>query len=83
MLMCPKCCNENATALANFRVELSIYDNEEQCTFIILGDAGKELTVRISCRLSSLSYEENGGDGSDHEVQLPQCFIDTIGHTQI
>nr|VDD30675.1 unnamed protein product [Brassica oleracea] len=46
MLMCPKCCNENATALANFRVELSIYDNEEQCTFIILGDAGKELTGR-------------------------------------
>ncbi|CDY33105.1 BnaC09g22010D [Brassica napus] len=46
MLMCPKCCNENATALANFRVELSVYDNEEQCTFIILGDAGKELTGR-------------------------------------
>ncbi|KAG2302480.1 hypothetical protein Bca52824_031131 [Brassica carinata] len=45
-MMCPKCSNENATAVANYRVEMSVYDNEEQCTFIILGDAGKELTGR-------------------------------------
>ncbi|KAH0873233.1 hypothetical protein HID58_070595 [Brassica napus] len=50
-LMCPKCCNENATASANFRVELSVYDNEEQCTFIILGDAGKELTGQNATEL--------------------------------
>ncbi|XP_018508215.2 uncharacterized protein LOC103861225 isoform X3 [Brassica rapa] len=43
-LLCPKCGNENATAVANYRVELSVYDNDEQCTFIILGDAGKDLT---------------------------------------
>ena len=25
-------------------MELSVYDNDEQCMFIILGDAGKDLT---------------------------------------
>ncbi|KAG2251385.1 hypothetical protein Bca4012_098866 [Brassica carinata] len=70
-LMCPKCCNENATASANFRVELSVYDNEEQCTFIILGDAGKELTGQNATELIDMYAEENGGDGADHEVPLP------------
>ena len=28
-----------------------MYDNEEQCTFIILGDAGKELTGRKATEL--------------------------------
>ena len=32
-------------------MELSVYDNEEQCTFIILGDAGKELTGRKASEL--------------------------------
>ncbi|KAG2249667.1 hypothetical protein Bca52824_089295 [Brassica carinata] len=44
-LLCPKCGNKNATAVANYRVELFVYDNDEQCTFIILGDAGKDLTA--------------------------------------
>uniref|UniRef100_A0A0D3A1D5 Replication factor A C-terminal domain-containing protein n=1 Tax=Brassica oleracea var. oleracea TaxID=109376 RepID=A0A0D3A1D5_BRAOL len=50
-LLCPKCGNENATAVANYRVELSVYDNDEQCTFIILGDAGKDLTWRKATEL--------------------------------
>ncbi|KAG2267790.1 hypothetical protein Bca52824_062345 [Brassica carinata] len=59
--------------LACYRVELSVYDNDEQCTFIILGDAGKDLTVESG---------ENGGDAAELEVPLPQCFIDTIGQTK-
>ncbi|CAN6917772.1 unnamed protein product, partial [Brassica oleracea] len=51
ILLCPKCGNENATAVANYRVELSVYDNDEQCTFIILGDAGKDLTGRKATEL--------------------------------
>ena len=35
----------------SYRVEMSVYDNEEQCTFIILGDAGKELTGRKATEL--------------------------------
>ncbi|XP_013624520.1 PREDICTED: uncharacterized protein LOC106330625 [Brassica oleracea var. oleracea] len=66
-LLCPKCGNENATAVANYRVEMSVYDNEEQCTFIILGDAGKELTGRKATELID-TYAE--------------CFIDAIGQTK-
>ncbi|KAH0864433.1 hypothetical protein HID58_081644 [Brassica napus] len=81
-LLCPKCGNENATAVANYRVEMSVYDNEEQCTFIILGDAGKELTGRKATELIDTYVEENGGDGAELEVPLPQCFIDAIGQTK-
>ncbi|CAN6893869.1 unnamed protein product [Brassica oleracea] len=92
-LLCPKCGNENATAVANYRVEMSVYDNEEQCTFIILGDAGKELTGRKATELID-TYAEvrmtigscfnsiDGGDGAELEVPLPQCFIDAIGQTK-
>ncbi|XP_033138604.1 uncharacterized protein LOC103845628 isoform X1 [Brassica rapa] len=81
-LLCPKCRNEDATALANYRVELSVYDNEAQCTFIILGDAGKELTGRKASELIDAYVQENGGDEAELEVPLPQCFIDTIGQTK-
>ncbi|KAH0881006.1 hypothetical protein HID58_068400 [Brassica napus] len=81
-LLCPKCGNENATAVANYWVEMSVYDNEEQCTFIILGDAGKELTGRKATELIDTYAEKNGGDGAELEVPLPQCFIDAIGHTK-
>ncbi|CAN6905079.1 unnamed protein product [Brassica oleracea] len=81
-LLCPKCGNENATAVANYRVELSVYDNDEQCTFIILGDAGKDLTGRKATELIDAYVQENGGDSAELEVPLPQCFIDTIGQTK-
>ncbi|CAN6975697.1 unnamed protein product [Brassica oleracea var. botrytis] len=81
-LLCPKCGNENATAVANYRVELSVYDNDEQCTFIILGDAGKDLTGRKATELIDAYVQENGGDAAEIEVPLPQCFIDAIGQTK-
>ncbi|CDY72076.1 BnaCnng75860D, partial [Brassica napus] len=68
-LLCPKCGNENATAVANYWVEMSVYDNEEQCTFIILGDAGKELTGRKATELIDTYAEKNGGDGAELEDQ--------------
>ncbi|CAN7084289.1 unnamed protein product [Brassica oleracea var. botrytis] len=87
-LMCPKCCNENATASANFRVELSVYDNEEQCTFIILGDAGKELTGQnatelidiqdnpAACAVDSSVVTESSGGGSSYANIDPSCSTD-------
>uniref|UniRef100_A0A0D3D8B1 Replication factor A C-terminal domain-containing protein n=1 Tax=Brassica oleracea var. oleracea TaxID=109376 RepID=A0A0D3D8B1_BRAOL len=66
----------------NYRVELSVYDNDEQCTFIILGDAGKDLTGRKATELIDAYIQENGGDAAELEVPLPQCFIDTIGQTK-
>ena len=32
-------------------MELSVYDNDEQCTFMILGDAGKDFTGRKATEL--------------------------------
>ncbi|CAF1889773.1 BnaC02g09770D [Brassica napus] len=81
-LLCPKYGNENATAVANYRVEMSVYDNDEQCTFIILGDAGKDPTGRKATELIDAYVQENGGDAVELEVPLPQCFIDTIGQTK-
>ncbi|KAH0891873.1 hypothetical protein HID58_054302 [Brassica napus] len=81
-MLCPKCGNENATAGANYRVEMFVYDNEEQCTFIILGNAGKDLTGRKATELIDMLRYENGGDGAELEIPLPQCFIDTIGQTK-
>ncbi|KAH0872895.1 hypothetical protein HID58_070257 [Brassica napus] len=68
--------------LTIYRVELSVYDNDEQCTFIILGDAGKDLTGRKATELIDAYVQENGGDAAELEVPLPQCFIDTIGQTK-
>ncbi|KAL0757466.1 hypothetical protein Bca101_095134 [Brassica carinata] len=48
--LCPKCGNENATAELTTGGDVC-HDNEEQCTFIILGDAGNELTGRKATEL--------------------------------
>uniref|UniRef100_M4DEN7 Replication factor A C-terminal domain-containing protein n=1 Tax=Brassica campestris TaxID=3711 RepID=M4DEN7_BRACM len=78
-LLCPKCGNEKATAVAKYWVELSVYDNEEHCTFIILGDAGKDLTCKKATELIDAYVQENGEDAAELEIPLLQCFIDTIG----
>ncbi|KAH0903923.1 hypothetical protein HID58_043426 [Brassica napus] len=52
-----------------------------KCTFIILGDVGQEMTGRKATELIDSYAEENGGDGAELEVPLPQCFIGTIGQT--
>ncbi|CAN7031739.1 unnamed protein product [Brassica rapa subsp. trilocularis] len=70
-LLCPKCGNDDATAVANYRVDMYVYDNEGQCTFIILGDAGKDLTGRKATELIDTYVEEKGGDGTELEVPLP------------
>ncbi|KAJ0254508.1 hypothetical protein HA466_0104270 [Hirschfeldia incana] len=69
-------------ASTSYRVEMSAYDNEEQCTLIILGDAGKELTGRKATELIDSYVEANGDDVAEVEVPLPQCLIDTIGQTK-
>ncbi|KAJ4909725.1 Uncharacterized protein Rs2_04346 [Raphanus sativus] len=66
-----------------YRVEISVYDSGEHSTFIILGDAGKELTCRKATELIDIYAVENGGDGAELEVPILQCFSDTIGQKQI
>ncbi|KAH0868537.1 hypothetical protein HID58_075559 [Brassica napus] len=43
-LMCSKCGKVNIAGVAQYRAQISVYDNSEQAVFVLLGDAGYELT---------------------------------------
>ncbi|KAF3539172.1 hypothetical protein F2Q69_00021533 [Brassica cretica] len=59
-----------------------IYDKSEQAAFVILGDAGKELSGKHAAELVATYYESNEGVGADHCVPIPQALLDTIGQTR-
>ncbi|CAN6828978.1 unnamed protein product [Brassica oleracea var. botrytis] len=50
--------------------------------FVILGDAGKELTGKHAAELVANYFEANGGVGADHCVPVPQALLDTIGQSR-
>ncbi|WZY97749.1 hypothetical protein YC2023_070078 [Brassica napus] len=50
--------------------------------FVILGDAGKELTGKHAAELVANYFEANDGVGADHCVPVPQALLDTIGQTR-
>uniref|UniRef100_A0A0D3APQ9 DUF223 domain-containing protein n=1 Tax=Brassica oleracea var. oleracea TaxID=109376 RepID=A0A0D3APQ9_BRAOL len=50
--------------------------------FVILGDAGKELTGKHAAELVANYFEANGGVGADHCVPVPRALLDTIGQTR-
>ncbi|CAN7132941.1 unnamed protein product [Brassica rapa subsp. narinosa] len=54
-LMCSKCGKVNISG----RAQISVYDNSEQAVFVLLGDAGFELTGKQAAELVS-SYFETG-----------------------
>ncbi|KAF2598489.1 hypothetical protein F2Q68_00009719 [Brassica cretica] len=54
----------------------------EQAAFVILGDAGKELSRKHAAELVATYYESNEGVGADHCVPIPQALLDTIGQTR-
>ncbi|KAL0843113.1 hypothetical protein Bca101_016358 [Brassica carinata] len=43
-LMCTKCGKVNIAGVPQYRAKLSVYDNSAQAIFVLLGDAGCELT---------------------------------------
>ncbi|XP_013624291.1 PREDICTED: uncharacterized protein LOC106330359 [Brassica oleracea var. oleracea] len=43
-LMCPKCGNDNVAGVPQYRAKISVYNNNEQAVFVLLGDTGRELT---------------------------------------
>ncbi|CAF1735606.1 unnamed protein product [Brassica napus] len=49
--------------------------------FVVLGDAGHELTGKKTAELAESYYEANEGAGDGHVVPVPQALIDTIGQT--
>ncbi|KAG2257038.1 hypothetical protein Bca52824_076332 [Brassica carinata] len=61
---------------------ISVYDKSEQAVFVILGDAGKELTGKHAAELVDNYFETNEGVGVDACVPVPQALLDTIGQTR-
>ncbi|KAG2251396.1 hypothetical protein Bca52824_081532 [Brassica carinata] len=78
-LMCSKCGKVNIDGVAQYRAQISVYDNSEQAVFVLLGDAGYELTEKHASELVSSYFEANGNQGVTQEVPVPESLISTIG----
>ncbi|KAF2594233.1 hypothetical protein F2Q70_00044221 [Brassica cretica] len=62
--------------------KLSVYDQKDQAVFVVLGDAGEELTGKKAAELVERYYQANEDVGEDHIVPVPQAMIDTLGQTR-
>ncbi|CAN6857025.1 unnamed protein product [Brassica oleracea] len=62
-----------------YRAQISVYDNSEQAVFVLLGDAGFELTGKHAFELVSNYFEANGNQGVTQEVHVPEALLSTIG----
>ncbi|KAH0870176.1 hypothetical protein HID58_077198 [Brassica napus] len=76
-----KCEKVTTTGVPEYRAKISVYDNSEQAFFVLLGDAGRELTGKHASELVSSYFEANKSEGADHEVPVPEALISTIGQT--
>ncbi|CAN6810983.1 unnamed protein product [Brassica oleracea] len=76
-----KCQKVNTTGVPEYRAKISVYENNEQAFFVLLEDAGRELTGRHASELVSSYFEANKSEGADHEVPVPEALISTIGQT--
>ncbi|XP_048620025.1 uncharacterized protein LOC125590486 [Brassica napus] len=56
--------------------------SEIVAVFVVLGDAGEELTGKKAAELVERYYQANDSVGEDHIVPVPQAMIDTIGQTR-
>ncbi|CAN7111792.1 unnamed protein product [Brassica rapa subsp. narinosa] len=62
-----------------YRAQISVYDNSEQAVFVLLGDAGFELTGKHASEIVSNYFEANGNQGVTQEVPVPEALLSTIG----
>ncbi|XP_013694445.1 uncharacterized protein LOC106398439 [Brassica napus] len=81
-LMCKKCGKAEITGAAEYLTKLSVYDNNDYASFVVLGDAGHELTGKKASGLVESYYEANEGAVDGHVVLVPQALINTIGQTR-
>ncbi|XP_048603687.1 uncharacterized protein LOC106401088 [Brassica napus] len=81
-LMCKKCGKSDIVGVAQYLAKISVYDNNDQAVFVLLGDSGHELSEKKASELVESYFEANEDEGSDHLVSVPQALIDTIGQTR-
>ncbi|XP_033140059.1 uncharacterized protein LOC117131748 [Brassica rapa] len=80
--MCKKCGKSDIVGVAQYLAKISVYDNDDQACFVLLGDAGQELTGKKASELVDSYFEANENMGDDHLVPVPQALINTIGQTR-
>ncbi|CDY26051.1 BnaC06g05730D [Brassica napus] len=81
-LMCKKCGKSEIDGVAQYLSKPSVYDQKDQAVFVVLGDAGEELTGKKAAELVERYYQANEDVGEDHIVPVPQAMIDTLGQTR-
>ncbi|KAF2570265.1 hypothetical protein F2Q70_00006023, partial [Brassica cretica] len=81
-LMCKKCGKSDIVGVARYLAKIYVYDNDDQACFVLLGDAGQELTGKKASELVDSYFEANENMGDDHLVPVPQALINTIGQTR-
>ncbi|CAN6975022.1 hypothetical protein IGI04_036482 [Brassica rapa subsp. trilocularis] len=74
-----KCEKVNVSGVAQYLSKISVYDNSDQAVFVLLGDAGRELTGKPASELVRSYFEANGNEGVNHEAPVPEALISTIG----
>ncbi|KAH0923265.1 hypothetical protein HID58_023283 [Brassica napus] len=74
-----KCGKREVTGVPQYLTKISVYDESEQAVFVVLGDAGKELTGKHASELVASYFESNAGVDADHCVPVPQALLDAIG----
>ncbi|CAF2130351.1 unnamed protein product [Brassica napus] len=75
-LMCKKCGKSDIVGVA----QISVYDNDDHASFVLLGDAGHELTGKKASELVESYFEANEDVGDDHLV--PVSNHNLTGKTQ-
>ncbi|CAN7049476.1 unnamed protein product, partial [Brassica rapa subsp. trilocularis] len=74
-----KCGKVNASGVPQYLSKISVYDNSDQAVFVLLGDAGRELTGKPASELVRSYFEANGNEGVNLEAPVPEALISTIG----
>ncbi|CAF2270249.1 unnamed protein product [Brassica napus] len=76
-----KCGKTNVSGVAKYLLKISVYDKNDQAVFVLLGDAGSELTGKNAAELVNNYFEANQDLGAGHQMPVPQALLDTIGQT--
>ncbi|CDY72014.1 BnaAnng39610D, partial [Brassica napus] len=74
-----KCGKVNVSGVPQYLSKISVYDNSDQAVFVLLGDAGRELTGKPASELVRSYFEANGNEGVNLEAPIPEALISTIG----
>ncbi|KAH0851857.1 hypothetical protein HID58_094427, partial [Brassica napus] len=80
--LCKKCGKTEIVGTPEYLTKISVYDNNDHASFVLLGDAGRELTEMKASDLVESYFEANENVGDDHVVPVPQSLTDSIGQSR-